>query len=52
MDAGAFAAYDASFTSLMETAGFFGAVFDGNPRWLEIQEGLKSDGWWGPHGRE
>ena len=21
-------------------------------RWLEIQERLKSDGWWGPHGRE
>ena len=21
-------------------------------RWLEIQEQLKSEGWWGPHGRE
>lgn len=21
-------------------------------RWLEIQEQLKNDGWWGPHGRE
>jgi hypothetical protein len=21
-------------------------------RWLEVQEHFKSDGWWGPHGRE
>jgi hypothetical protein len=21
-------------------------------RWLEIQEELKGDGWWGPHGRD
>jgi len=21
-------------------------------RWLEIQEQFRSDGWWGPHGRE
>ena len=21
-------------------------------RWLEVQENFKSDGWWGPHGRE
>jgi len=21
-------------------------------RWLEIQESLKSQGWWGPHGRD
>ncbi|MGH9370922.1 MAG: hypothetical protein ACRD15_05270 [Vicinamibacterales bacterium] len=21
-------------------------------RWLEIQDGFKSDGWWGPHGRD
>jgi hypothetical protein len=21
-------------------------------RWLEIQEGFRNDGWWGPHGRD
>jgi hypothetical protein len=21
-------------------------------RWLQIQEQLRNDGWWGPHGRE
>ena len=21
-------------------------------KWLEIQERLRSDGWWGPHGRD
>ena len=25
---------------------------EAHARWLEIQEQLKGDGWWGPHGRD
>ena len=32
-----------------ETAATSDAAY---ARWLEIQESLKSQGWWGPHGRD
>jgi hypothetical protein len=30
----------------------FAAGEEAHARWLQIQEQLRGDGWWGPHGRD